>query len=342
MHVNHPDNVKSICNLARNAVCCQDSLSELLVSVSLDIYINDKNRSVKVYNQEDGGTCYSHAAATVLHLAMHRIIGREHGYPTFEFLRDEMIRRHGKHGADTLQVLKEMCPMYRLRCREVDVHGAMKAVTEKRPVVVKFRLTDLDWDTFYEFFRLTPAGILKKRDLDINRTSHSMSGHAVVLTSCNSKCLQLMNSWGERWADNGFFNVQNAEVLGMEFIDVYWDESDLSQSEKTRYTQFGTEVADKLMKSLSALQIATFVCPKCKRTSNVDDFSGRLTRVRCPQCKRTFSSFDGKGNLLALNIYLTSLSRQGCDSYRVEEDHYSFHRTFSSLLLLVYESIRDF
>jgi hypothetical protein len=162
MHVNHPDNVKSICNLARDAVCCQDSLLELLVSVSLDIYINDKNRSVKVYNQEDGGTCYAHAAATVLHLAMHRIYGREHGYPTFEFLRDEMIRRHGKHGADTLQVLKEMCPMYRLRCREVDVDGAMKAVTEKRPVVVKFRLTDLDWDTFYEFFRLTPAGILKK------------------------------------------------------------------------------------------------------------------------------------------------------------------------------------
>jgi hypothetical protein len=311
MHVNHPDNLKDVCNLARNAVCCQDSLSECLVSVKLDLYINDKNRSVKVYDQGEDGTCYAHASATVLHLAMHRILGRNGGYPTFEALRNEMIRRYGLHGANTLQVLREICPGYHLRCREVDMRGAMEAITEKRPVVAKFRLTEMEWNTFYEFFRLTPNGILTKRDLDIDRRRRGdkMFGHAVVLTSFNSKCLQLMNSWGETWADSGFFKVQNADVLRIEFIDVYWDEGDLSFDEKIYYKQHGIEVAETLMRSLRALQMAEFTCPKCNRPSNVDEFSGTLARVCCPRCEQEFSSYDGNGNLLALNIYLTSLSR---------------------------------
>jgi hypothetical protein len=187
----------------------------------------------------------------------------------------------------------------------------MKAITEKRPVVAGFWLTENEWRTFYDFFERSHNGILKKRDLDLSKRSGTEKkiGHTVVLTSFNSKCLQLMNSWGDGWADNGFFKVENASVLEMKFIDVFWNESDLTPSEKASYRQHGAEVADTLMRSLKALQVASFICPECKRESNVDEFSGTLTRVYCPKCRREFSSSDGKGNLLALNIYLTTLSR---------------------------------
>lgn len=42
LQVNHPDNMREACEVARNVVCCQDVLSDLLASVDLDVYINQK------------------------------------------------------------------------------------------------------------------------------------------------------------------------------------------------------------------------------------------------------------------------------------------------------------
>lgn len=50
-----------------------------------------------------------------------------------------------------------------------------------------------------------------------------MTGHAVVLTGYQWNCLRLMNSWGQKWADNGFFRIKNSEVLKLVFHDVFWD-----------------------------------------------------------------------------------------------------------------------
>lgn len=41
MQVNDAENIHDACDLARNVVCCQETLSDMLASVSLDIYINN-------------------------------------------------------------------------------------------------------------------------------------------------------------------------------------------------------------------------------------------------------------------------------------------------------------
>ena len=45
----------------------------------------------------------------------------------------------------------------------------------------------------------------------------------------------LLNSWEEDWADRGFFRVENADVLGLKLIDVYWTEDDLKEEEITYF-----------------------------------------------------------------------------------------------------------
>ncbi|KAJ8038526.1 hypothetical protein HOLleu_15975 [Holothuria leucospilota] len=309
LHVNHPDHIRDACDLARNVVCCQDALSDLLVSVSLDIYINQSTTGFPAQRQK-GGTCYANASAAVLHMSMKRILGREGGYPDFNQLRQQLIDRYGEHGANTLGVLQMVCPHYRLRCREVDMVGAMRAVTAKRPVVARFRLIDAEWDVFGEFYEKHPTSILTKSEIDISRRWPGIqtSGHAVVLTSYNSECLRLMNSWGADWGDMGFSRVQTAGVLGLEFFDVFWTEDDLTSSEKTYYAKHGSEVATKLMNSLTSLQFAEYQCPLCRQTSLVTEFKGQLLRAKCPKCHGEFRS-DETGNISALNMYLTSLSR---------------------------------
>ena len=309
LQVNHPDHLKDACNLAHDVVTCQDALSDVLSLVSLDIYINQSTTGFGAKKQI-GGTCYANASAAVLHLAMKRILGREGGYPEFKMLRDQMIDSYGRYGADTRRVLQEICPRYRLQCQSVDIKGAMRAITAKRPVVARFRLTDQEWDDFGKFFDENPKAVLTRNDIDNCKRQPGVQtgGHAVVLTSYNSTCLRFMNSWGSKWADNGFFNVQNVAVLGLEFFDVFWTLDDLTNNEKAYYDEHGSEVAATFVSKLTSLQVAEFQCPLCHSTSKVTQFTGQLTRASCPVCRGEFQC--GKaGNILALNLYLTSLCK---------------------------------
>ena len=305
--VNHPDIIKDVCHLAKNGVLSQDALSDALSSVDLDIYINKANEGFGAKRQH-GGTCYANATAAVLHLAMKRIVRRDGGYPDFFDLRRKLIGKYGEHGAPTMKVLKEICPEYRLQCQKVDAVGAMKAVSAKRPVVARFYLTGAQWDQFSQFYKEKPKGILTRAYLEMKKHSPSdPGGHAVVLTSYDAESLRLMNSWGDDWADNGFFRVQNADVLGLEFADVFWTENDLSQEEKSAYGQHGAEIAARLMASLKGLQAAKFKCPMCSAESKVVCYSGHILRAKCPKCRRTFNANQAGGDL-ALNLYLTSLT----------------------------------
>lgn len=310
LQINHPDHIHEACNLARNVVCCQDSLSDLLASVSLDIYINQSTFGFKAQKEQKGATCYANASAAVLHLSMKRILGRDGDYPKFDDLREKIVNRHGEKGANTLKVLQGIAPEYRLHCKPVDAKDAMKAIAAKRPVVARFRLTDPEWDQFYEFFERNPTSILTKAEIDLSKRDPRarLIGHAVVLASFNSECFRFMNSWGNNWAGMGFFKVQNSTVLNFEFIDVFWTLNDLSKREIDFFKERGAIVADDIMNKLVGLQKAKYECPKCLKISLVKEFSGSLTEAVCPQCKETFRS-DEAGNTLALNMYLTLLSK---------------------------------
>ena len=317
LQVNHPDHLREGCEVARNVVCCQDALCDMLASVNIDFYINQEVKDCKAKLQE-GDTCAANAAATVLHLSMTRIRGREGGCPDFCTLRDEIVKEFDPEkypkGVRTIRVLEKMCPKYRLWCKQVNHKEAMQAVASSRPVVATFRLTEKEWDIFEEFYESNPKGILTKKEIDITARCPKTPdfGHAVVLTSFDSECLRLLNSGGEDWGDMGFFRVENADVLGLTFIDVYWTEDDLTEEEKTYFKKFGSINAGILMELLPSLKDAEYTCPiaECSKRSPVVDFTGTLSHAKCPSCGQEFSTKNAQeGNILALNIYLTSLIR---------------------------------
>ena len=316
LQVNHPDHLREGCEVARNVVCCQDALSDMLASVNLDVYINQEVKDYKAKREQEGDTCYAEAAATVLHLSMTRIRGREGGCPDFYTLRDEIVKEFDPEnypdGVPTIRALQKMCPKYRLQCKQVNHKEAMQAVASSRPVVATFRLTEKEWDSFEDFYESYPKGILTKKEIDrtARRPKTPDFGHAVVLTSFDSECLRLLNSYGEDWGDMGFFRVQEADVLGLQFIDVSWKEDDLKDKEINYFKKHGSTLARQLMEKLPSLKRAEYTCPKCGKRSPVMEFTGTLSHAKCPKCGQEFSTKNApEGNILALNIYLTSLIR---------------------------------
>ena len=149
---NSLDVVNELCRIvvSHMADSC-DALVDLLGKVPLATYINQTN------------ACYANAVTAVLHLAMHRIVGRE--VPDFYDLREKIISECGKKGANTKEVLKKVCPKYCLHFHEVDETGARKAINKRRPVVARFRLTDEEWKKFKQFFRQNEKEILTKGDV---------------------------------------------------------------------------------------------------------------------------------------------------------------------------------
>ena len=313
LQVNHPDHLREACKLARKVVCSQEALSGLLADVDVDLYINQSVRDYKAQPEQDEQTCFAHASATVLHLTMKRIHGRHGKIPDFEELKDEMIGKFGKEARGIKLVLEKMCNKYHLRYKQVDLKAAMEAVASSRPVIAAFWLTLDEWGRFYEFFETNRKGILTKQKINITaRPSNPYRpGHAVVLTSFNGEHLRLLNSKGPHWGDNGFFKVQNADVLGFTFYDVYWEIEDLNEKEKTFFKELESKRAKWLMETLPSLQRDDYTvkCPRCQQDSPVKNFTGNLSSAKCPKCDKEFNLKNvPKGNILALNIYLTALS----------------------------------
>ncbi|CAH1792931.1 unnamed protein product [Owenia fusiformis] len=305
--VNHPDIIDDVCDLVRNVVCCQDALSDVLSSVSLDLYINRANQGLAF--KDSRLFTFANASSAVMHLAMKRIFSRDGGYPDYIELRNDILRKYEDSGAPSLDILKKTCAEYRLHCQQVDELGAMKAVSAKRPVLAMFKLTEVDWNAFTKFYKDRPRGILTRSDIDIRTHSSddSLDEHAVVLTSYTSEYLRFMGSYGSDWADSGFFRVQEASVFDIKFVDVFWEEDDLTKSEIDAFAKNGASVATKLFDTLKGLNTADYTCPICEAVSKVIDFSGRLLNAKYPECSGTFDVNEA-GSDIALNLYLTSLS----------------------------------
>ncbi len=72
-------------------------------------------------------------------MAMRRILGREGGYLKLDHIRNKIVEKFKNQSIyDLSTVLGPTCPEYRLQYRKVDIEGAKKAISEKRPVVASY------------------------------------------------------------------------------------------------------------------------------------------------------------------------------------------------------------
>ncbi|KAF1841325.1 uncharacterized protein K460DRAFT_292463 [Cucurbitaria berberidis CBS 394.84] len=286
-----------------------DALLDILGRMDLDSYINDEHMRTRNNPSDQGqtSTCYAHAIAAVLHMAMLRIFERDGGCPSIAKIRSQILKElpPGPDGRNVEEVLEKAAGWYRpLRFRRVDQDGARQAVLHRRPVLATYRLSISGWEAFSEHFQTpsTRTSILSETRMAQHRFLTDGGGHAVVLVKCDPRSLTFLNSWGSQWGNNGSFSIENATVLEpsgapewacMHFYDIYWLESDLTVKEREAYNAHADErVRARATKHPEIFELE-IQCPLCKRNAPIADFTGSVRSAVCPLCNRGFRPAPG-------------------------------------------------
>ncbi|KAH7246655.1 hypothetical protein BKA59DRAFT_439300 [Fusarium tricinctum] len=291
-----------------------DALLDVAGRIHFDDYINKAHLDVrrKPSNQRGKGNCYAHATASVVHMALLRVVSRDGGVPSLNEIRARILSKfpETRDGYDVSKVLAAACGWYRpLQCEEIDEDQARQAVLHRRPVLASFFLSKLGWDEFCRHFvKISEirGPVLTEAQMAPYYSQEFDDGHAVVLVGCSPNSLTFLNSWGSSWGDNGSFSIENHSVLGlqdypMRFYDVYWLESNLSSAEQQAYDIKVDEELHRHADKHPSIFELEYQCPKCQVNSPLAKFSGSVRRAICPNC---IEQFEPEAGCLVQALYV--------------------------------------
>ena len=273
----------------------------------------EQERTRDTPSDQSGPTCYAHAAAAVVYMALHRIVGRVEGYPTIREIRTRIMHEFPWDSSPWQfgKLLTALTTWDRdpnatnqdagyppLRFQEVNETGARDAVIRRRPVLTTFYLSNDGWKAFTKHFNTveTRKSTLEHQHMDKHRCEPpNKVGHAVVLVKCNPTSLTFLNSWGISWGNEGLFSISDPTVLEtedqsyrMRFYDMFWWKEDLTNAECAAYNA----KVDRLLRTHSedypSILLLEARCPECFQIAPIAKFTGSIREAQCPHCKAKF------------------------------------------------------
>ena len=335
--INNSDKLNELIKLINESLDennAQEQINQVIGELLLDKIIN--TNYIKQFKPEDQGKgmgwCWAYSISSVIYLSISRIYGRK--LENFEnilsfILKSENAKKtddKSKHGRETFKVALNVIKNYKLKGKEVNSKMARIAIMEGRPCLARFELNEYEWENFKSFFKKNPKGILTKKDLEYPKeykNDNDISGHAVVLIAVEENSLLFLNSWGKNFGDKGYFRISDENVLHeLKFMDIFWEEDDLTSGEKDYYNNYFLNYIRKTNTfltesnlSIKDLENKKEKCYLCKKDSffkyyelidvhkhrKNDDIDYREINVRCPICKKKLSQEKISSEL---NIYL--------------------------------------
>ena len=297
--VNHPDIINEFSDVVTDLINEEYFFTNALSSIYMNVIRDDQLMNQRSFDQQNEPICFAYACSCAIQLSLCRIFCRDiYSFNSiFNQIVNDFSPKHDK-GAFTSIVLEKYCPKYNLHSKRLkNEESAKLAITLGRVCVATFWLPGEAWIKFSRFFKLNPKGILKKSDLlqkdgTLGNPNHKESGgHAVVLIDANISGLEFLNSWGTKFGNNGRFRIENADVLNMNFYDVYWTLNDLTQEEKNKY-EMSIQATSESIKNNdsdpSKYCALYFRCTHCHKFIRDDKLSTSEKASICSHCNLEF------------------------------------------------------
>lgn len=162
----------------------------------------------KTAHEQEGGTCYANAAATLIRSQLLHPDNQDEGLqvPRHSDLLADIVLKYGVNGASLENVLRDFCPQYKLYTHTISCQEAMECVRKGYAVGLTFHWPETQWNEFASFFRESPDGVLSYiPPVDFRRRA---VGHAVVLIGVFNDIWELKNSWGCEFGSDGRCKVR--------------------------------------------------------------------------------------------------------------------------------------
>ena len=334
IEINNSDDLNQFINLVNQSLNYKDPIEEVnnIIGSSILDKIIDENYIAQFKSENQiGGRCWAYSLSAVIYLASSRVFGRkiEKFDNILKKIKNEEkadLDPEEKQGRPVFQIAFKYLKLFKLRGKVVSSNEARNAVLRGRPCLAKFYLDANGWQNFSEFFNKNPKGILTKKIIEKknDKITDTPGGHAIVLTEVEENCLKFLNSWGRNWADNGYFRIENENVLNLEFMDIFWYESDLTKEEKNKYNNNFLSFIKQASNYFSNPNInikeqlkKEVKCQKCNNNLSLkffelilrqnhienDESDLRKLKIKCLKCKGQFES-DSLTALLYLDNFL--------------------------------------
>lgn len=93
----------------------------------------------------------------------------------------------------------------------------------------------------------------------------------------------------------------------MEFYDIFWEEEDLTDSEKINFIKDREAIYKQYFDKLEFIDSnQLYKCPLCEENSQVNNFEGNFNLAICPKCKGSFKP-PSIGDILISALYWKNL-----------------------------------
>lgn len=292
-YINDFNLINEFLSIAKDIIKNNDVLRNVIGTNIMQKYICNNINSFKATNQGQLGICWAHACATVIHMSIARIMGRE--LPDFFDIRKVLLEKFGQNGQNVKKVLDNILyTKYKLQYNIVNEEQARKAILYLRPCIATFHLSALQWYNFSSFFRHNRTGTLTEDIINAQKKvppEEESGGHAVVLIDFGDGFLTFLNSWGENWGDNGKFRIKNSSVLGkINYYDIFWTENDLTNDEKEAWNNRTTvEMKNLIWNYITKYPKIKIKCPHCESISEPKNFHINGRNCICPICNSDFA-----------------------------------------------------
>eukprot|EP01084_Bolivina_argentea_P210078 357703_1 len=193
----------------------------------------------KTVHKQVGGTCYANAVATVIRAVESRIVGRKP--EPHATLVTNIVNKYGTDGGNVSKVLNDECAKRHLKFDIVDEKDAEKALSQNRVLVGGFWLDDPQWAKFSAYFKKLRKGVVTKEIIGKQTEKDTVCGHAVAIIGVGDGYWKIKNSWGDKFADSGYFRVAK-NAFKWEFYDVYFRVCDLTKEDLDNFKAATTSV----------------------------------------------------------------------------------------------------
>lgn len=267
-----------------------DEINTIIGDAFLDRLVYE-NYKFDAKDQDKKPECWAYAISTSIYLSSIRVFGRK--IKSFDNIKKEVIKiKNDKYPnivvkkSNFEEIVSTIVSNFSLKAKKIEPDEARISIMKGRQCLCYFWLFKEEMNNLNMFFldkKNKKKIITRKKIMSINNKNNKNivpKGHVVVLISIEENCLKILNSYGKDYGDNGYFRIKDHKSLrDMQFIEIYWKKSDLTEKEiylyNYNYLSFIKEASNYLSKPNSDIKNdleQKVECPICKKQLNLNNF----------------------------------------------------------------------